>query len=232
MCDQIRLNSQAIKVLKSKTVCPETSLNQQIITTHNKFARTNFKLNSDKVVIISNEFKKSCKLTSLFIHKILTLRDIETLDSVIYLNRFVGDHLIIDFDQLNHLLTHVKSGTSLPKYKKVYIIAGKEICDKRIYDANILLRNPSDNQNVFLCHLDSESESTKSNEVSESSSMLETTTSASIDSLENEDNENVLIISKNDKKTKNEKSALVTDSSGDYIEGIPSFLQGKKISNG
>ncbi len=230
MCDQIRLNSQAIKMLKSKTVRPETSLNQQIITTHTKFARTNFKLNSDKVVIISNDFQKSCKLTSLFIHKILTLRDIETLDSVIYLNRFVGDHIIIDFDQLNHLLTHVKSGTSLPKYKKVYIIAGKDICDKRIYDASILLRNPTETQNVILYHFDSESETVEADEASNPFSMLETTTSTSTDTLE--DNDNVLIINNNDKNTKNEKPALVTDSSSEYVEGIPSFLQGKKISNG
>ncbi|AKO77548.1 hypothetical protein EN12_20480 [Vibrio cholerae] len=221
MCNQIRLNSQAIKTLKSKTVRPETSLNQQIITTHTKFARTSFKLNSDKVVIISNDFQKSCKLTSLFIHKILTLRDIETLDSVIYLNRFVGDHIIIDFDQLNHLLTHIKSGTSLPKYKKVYIIADKDICDKRIYDASILLRNPNETQNVILCHLDSESETIKTDETSNSFSMLETTTSTSTDSLE--DNDNVLIIN-NNKNTKNEKPALVTDSSSEYVEGIPSFL--------
>lgn len=229
MCDQIRLNSQAIKTLKSKTARPESSLNQQIITTHNKFARTNFKLSSDKVVIISNDFKKPCKLTSLFIHKILTLRDIETLDSVIYLNRFVADHLIIDFDQLNHLLTHVKSGTSLPKYKKVYIIAGKSICDKRIYDANILLRNPTENQNVILCHLESESQSDKTNETSDSLPMLETTTSASTDIL---DDDNVLDINKNDKNSEKEKSALVANSSADYIGGIPSFLKGKKISNG
>ncbi len=150
MCNHIRLKSQVIKILKGKGDCSESCLNELEMVVLEKFNRANIKLGLDRVVTISSDISKTSKLQSLIFHRILALKNIQSLRSLIYLNKFHGDFLIIDQQELTELLYHAKTGLSQARFKKIFIISDNDVCQEIVESASILLKNSEEKENIII----------------------------------------------------------------------------------
>lgn len=127
MCDRLKMTFGEVKLLKNKNYDNKCVYSPLVKLVSSIFDRAEYSLSRERVAIVSSSFKKSCVLRSFFSKKILTTSFDSQLKSLIQLNRFQADTIIIEHKYLQAFASHYLTGITQHKYKRIYVLSDETL---------------------------------------------------------------------------------------------------------
>nr|WP_229649712.1 hypothetical protein [Vibrio splendidus]MCC4881479.1 hypothetical protein [Vibrio splendidus] len=122
MCDTLKMTKSEVKLLKNKEFTNSEQLSPLVKLVGSLFSRAHYTLSNERVAVVSDSFKKPCVLRTFFSKKILTVNNNSPLQTLIQINRFKADSIIVKRKYLQELTRHFLTGTTQHRYKNIYVL--------------------------------------------------------------------------------------------------------------